>query len=115
MEDGSAVGFMNFFVDEGTLTGVCIGYDLDRPRKLALYRLVFALLIAEAAKLRLTANLSAGAGEFKMLRGAIPVQEYDAVYDRHLPPYRRFAWRSLEAAARIGAIASARLLRFPLH
>jgi len=109
IEDGRVAGFMNFFVDEGMLTGVGIGYDLNRPRKLALYRLAFAVLIAEAAKLRLIANLSAGKGEFKMLRGAVPVQEYDALYDGHLPPYRRFAWRFLEVLARIGAIASRRL------
>jgi len=33
-----------------------------------------------------------------MLRGAVPVEEFDAVYDRHLPLHRRLAWTLLGVA-----------------
>jgi len=40
-------------------------------------------------------NLSAGAEAFKMLRGARPRLEYEAVFARHLPLVRRLPWRIL--------------------
>jgi hypothetical protein len=89
---GTIDGFIVFFVDDGVLTGVFIGYDRGLPRRLGLYRQLIAVLVAEARDRGLLLNLSAGAAEFKSLRGAFPVIEYDAVYDRHLSPRRRLAW-----------------------
>ena len=81
-----------------------ICYDVNLPPQFALYRMIFALMIAEAGERKMLLNLSAAAGEFKMLRGAEPIQEYDAVYDRHLPRSRRIAWRFLSAVARMGQL-----------
>lgn len=89
---GRIDGFVAFFETSGVLTGVYIGHDRSLPLELGLYRQLIAILIAEARDRGVLLNLSGGAGEFKQLRGAVPVVEYDAVYDRHLPPRRRLAW-----------------------
>ena len=84
------------------MTASLIGYDLTLPLELGLYRMSVALMISEAAKRKMLLQLSAGAGEFKMLRGAVRVQEYDAVYDAHLPIQRRLPWACLQAIGRVG-------------
>ena len=83
------------------MTGALLGYDLGLPRKLGLYRLLFALLTAEAADAGLVLNLGGGSGRFKLLRGAMAAEEFDAVYDAHLPPHRRFSWTLLLTAAHL--------------
>jgi len=85
------------------VTGVVLGYERSLPQGLGLYRMLFALLTAEAAERELLLNLSAGAGRFKALRGAVPVEEFDAVYDRHLPAPRRVVWAGIAVASRLGA------------
>ncbi|HSF01902.1 MAG TPA: class I SAM-dependent methyltransferase, partial [Solirubrobacterales bacterium] len=72
-------------------------------RGLGLYRTLMALFIAEASERQLLLNLSAGADQFKALRGAVPVEEFDAVYDRHLPVLRRSVWAGLAVAGRLKA------------
>ena len=99
--DGRIDGFVAYFVDDRVMTGVLLGYDLALPRKLGLYRLLFALLTAEAADAGLVLNLGGGNGRFKLLRGAMAAEEFDAVYDAHLPPHRRFSWTFLMTAAHL--------------
>jgi len=74
------------------MTGFVMGYDIEIPHQLGLYRQAFVLFLDEARRRRQILNLSAGAGSFKEFRGAVPHIEYDAVYDRHLPYDRQFAW-----------------------
>jgi hypothetical protein len=97
-KDGRVDGFVAHFVRGGVMTSAVLGYDQGLPRKLALYRQLYAILIREATEQRLLLHLSGGASRFKELRGALPEEEYDAVYDRHLPPKRRFAWSCLARA-----------------
>ena len=99
--DGRIDGFVAYFVDDRVMTGSLLGYDRELPRQLGMYRLLFALLTAEAAEARLLLNLGGGTGRFKLLRGAVPTEEFDAVYDAHLPGHRRFAWTLLLTAARL--------------
>jgi hypothetical protein len=101
--DGQIDGFIAYFVENGVLTGAIIGYDRSLSRRLGLYRMLVALLITEAAERKLLLNLSGGAGRFKALRGAVPVEEFDAVYDRHLPARRRVVWAGLALAGRLAA------------
>ena len=94
-KDGRIDGFIGYFVLDGITIGLVIGYDLEQPRRLGLYRMCVGLLTEGARQAGALMHLSAGAGAFKMHRGALPAPEYDAVYDRHLSSSRRFAWRIL--------------------
>jgi len=80
----------------GVLTSPVVGYDLDLPRSLGLYRRLAAMPVLEARRRGLPLNLSAGVGRFKSLRGGEAVMEYLGVYDRHLPTGRRLPWRCVE-------------------
>jgi len=102
-QGGTLDAFIAYYIREPVLTGAILGYDLKRPRKTGLYRLLIAMFIEEASKRGLIVNLSAGAGGFKMLRGALPVEEFDAVYDHHLSPQRRAVWTALRLSAKFGA------------
>jgi hypothetical protein len=109
-KDGRIDGFVNYFVQGDRMTGGVLGYDLRIPQKTGLYRMLMAILIAEATQRGLRLNLSAGVGHFKMLRGALPVEEYDAVYDRHLRGSRRLAWAALRIGGRLGSWSKPPLL-----
>jgi hypothetical protein len=102
VKDGRVDAFAAFWVHDQVMIGALIGYDRTLPRTHGLYRLIIAAMIREAGARRLVLNLSGGAGEFKMLRGAVPIEEFDAVYDRHLPAARRLAWRALASVANLG-------------
>ncbi len=94
-KNGRIDSFVAYFVQGGVITCAILGYDRSLPRELALYRLAFAIVMAEGRRQGMLVNLSGGAGDFKMLRGGIPVEEFDAVYDYHLPGHRRVAWTTL--------------------
>jgi len=104
MEDGRLDAFVSYFVEDELMTSSLVAHDRNRPRKLALYRLTFALLIEEAAKRKVLLNMSAGAGDFKLFRGAQLVQECDAVYDRHLPVARRLPWVTVNLMTQLGRL-----------
>src|SRR5262249_5247614 len=94
--DGATHAFCVLYANNGHLVAMLLGYDRGRPREDGLYRQVMMLKSLEAKRAGVTVNLSGGAGEFKMLRGASEQVEYDAVYDRHLPAWRRVGWRLVE-------------------
>jgi len=71
------------------ITAPIVGYNTALPRELGLYRLLMASVFEQAALTGATVNLSAGAAQFKRLRGGKPAIEYSAVLTRHLPAYRR--------------------------
>ena len=76
-------------------------YDRTQPQKSGLFRMQImhpVVQVAEPAGLPI--NLGSGSGRFKRLRGATQAIEYDAVWDAHLPAWRRLAWRCLERKAR---------------
>ncbi len=99
-KEGSIDAFKAWYVRDGVMTGAFVGYDRQKPRKLGLYRQAVALQASEAARLGLMLSWSGGVGEFKRLRGATPHEEYEAVWDRHLSPRRRFPWALLERVGR---------------
>ena len=87
--------------DNGCLTSALVGYDTTLPRSLGLYRLAMMHTMLHAENSGTLLNVSGGAGDFKTLRGAFPVREYDAVFDAHLPPWRRLPWRLAAAEGRL--------------
>ena len=97
-KDGRVDGFIAHFVRDGVMTAAVLGYDQRLPRKLGLSGQLYAIVVREATKQQLVLNLSGGAARFKEFRGALPEEEYGAIYDRHLPPSRRFAWTCLAHA-----------------
>lgn len=104
VEDGRLDAFVSYFVEDELMTSSLLAHDRNRPRTSALYRLTFALLIEEAAKRKVPLNMSAGAGDFKLFRGAQLVQESDAVYDRHLPIARRLPWVTVNLMTQLGRL-----------
>jgi hypothetical protein len=84
--------FSAYYVDNQIVTASLIGYDTSLPIEFGLYRQAMALFVRFAEEQGQVLNLSAGAGSFKSLRGGVPCVEYFAVFDRHLPYYRRAGW-----------------------
>lgn len=94
--DGRIDAVMGYFIRNGAMTAPLFGYDTRLPKQAALYRLLTVHLIRDALERGLIVHASAGVGPFKKLRGGVPVIEYNAVYDRHLPPSRQHAWSMLK-------------------
>lgn len=104
-QGGRIDGFIAYYIRNSVMTSSLLGYDQDLPRERGLYRMLFALQMAEAAERRLLLNISAGADRFKLLRGGMPVEEFDAVYDWHLPIQQRYAWAALRITTHLWARA----------
>ena len=87
-----------------TFTSPIVGYDTSLPRQLGLYRLLTACAYEATMEKGCRLNFSAGAAEFKRLRGGAPAIEYSAVYTRHLSRKIRNALGALSLATRrVGA------------
>lgn len=94
-DDGRLDGVVGTFTRDGVMTAPVVGYDTSLPQHLGLYRMLMSIVLQEAAKAKLTLNLSSGASHFKRIRGGVASLEYTAVYCRHLPFVRRLAWQTL--------------------
>jgi len=88
-ESQQIVATIGLFTQQNTITAPIVGYKIDAPRNLGLYRLLMAQLLKITYERGQTLNLSSGAGDFKKQRGGIPTIEYTAIYSRHLPVIRR--------------------------
>ncbi|MFG1498369.1 GNAT family N-acetyltransferase [Saccharospirillum sp. HFRX-1] len=86
------LGVAGLYGVDQTITAPVIGYDTERPMRLALYRRLIAFVIRYAMDHQLTLNLSAGSPDFKRRRGGVAAIEYSYVYVRHLGLYRRAVW-----------------------
>lgn len=96
--EDSLCGVLGVVERDGMMATPVLGYDLAAPAGEGLYRRLFlrAMLWAEEAGLQ--KHCSAGAGAFKLHRGATRHVEYAAVDARHLPAWRRGALRVLHAS-----------------
>jgi hypothetical protein len=79
------------------MTQPLFGYDTNLPQSLGLYRLLSTQIALEGIKYHRLVHCSAGVGEFKRLRGAVPSLEYNAVYHQHLPRRRQLPWCVLKS------------------
>jgi hypothetical protein len=102
-ETGSIDAVLGYYFREGVMTTPIFGYDTKLPQSIGLYRMLSAALIRLALHHGHLLHESSGAAQFKRNRGASSTIEYTAVYDRHLPAYRRWGWSLLETVLnRIG-------------
>lgn len=94
-KQGRLDAILGYYSRNGVMTTPIFGYDTGLPKETGLYRMLSALLIREAQERKLLLNESSGAAQFKRNRGAEGEVEYTAVYDSHLPLYRRSVWTFL--------------------
>lgn len=99
-QQGVLQAAVGLFEIGNTITAPIVGYATERPSEEGLYRLLMATVYEQAAVRSSRINLSAGAAQFKRLRGGVGTIEYSAVYTRHLPANRRRAVGLLGMLAR---------------
>ncbi|NIK75187.1 hypothetical protein FHS15_000285 [Paenibacillus castaneae] len=95
--DGILQGVVGCFIRGDVITVPLVGYNTSLPQEIGLYRMLMAMVLKEAAEREQLLHLSSGAAHFKRIRGAAPAIEYSAVYVKHLPLGRRWAWTILGA------------------
>lgn len=95
-QKGILVGIIGSFVRHNVLTTPLLGYDLTLPKKEGVYRLLSAMIQELSAEHHAICNNSAGAGNFKKLRGASPTIEYTMLYTKHLRWWRKLPWYILK-------------------
>jgi hypothetical protein len=94
--DGRIMAVGGLFARAGVATAPIVGYDVQRSPSEGLYRIACLLFCVPAMAAGLRLNGSAGAPEFKRVRGARPEIESMAVSTSHLSLFRRMALRGLE-------------------
>jgi hypothetical protein len=92
---GQLQGIFGGFSQAGVLSAPIVGYNTALPVRAGLYRLVTACAFQAAMRRAERLNFSAGAAEFKRLRGGKATMEFSAVYAPHLPLRTRLAIRTL--------------------
>jgi hypothetical protein len=101
--DGRFDAMFGIFALGGAMTATLFGFDGAVPQEVGLYRMLSVLTTREAQRRGLVLHVSAGAAAFKRHRGASVAIEVHAVFDDHLPAWRRAPWAALEVAlGRVG-------------
>ncbi|WP_440711446.1 GNAT family N-acetyltransferase [Herbiconiux sp. YIM B11900] len=98
--DGRIDGVVGTIVANGFLAAPFVGYDTALPQEAGLYRMLSYLIARRAHEAGVRLHGSSGVADFKRNRGAEAETEYLAVFTRHLPPVRRFAWWFLDQVIR---------------
>ena len=91
--DGVIVSVAGSLVRGGVLTPPVVGYDTTRPISEGLYRIASYLFSEQAQSLGARLHASAGAADFKRVRGARPVIECTAIWAGSVPAWRRWLLR----------------------
>jgi hypothetical protein len=92
---GQIMAVAGCMVRGDVMTVPVLGYDMARPQDEGLYRIASLMFGDFALENRLRLNGSAGAGEFKRLRGARSQVEYLACHIAHLSAPRQWVLRAL--------------------
>jgi hypothetical protein len=90
-------GFVGMIHRAGVSATPLLGYDIDAPVELGLYRRLMLRAFRTCEARRTQFHCSAGAGLFKFNRGAAAHVEFAAVWANHLPAFRRANLRVLAA------------------
>lgn len=90
-KDGEVAGVVGVFQRKNGMTAPFLGYDI-RKNVNQLYGMLTQIAIDEAEQQQVVLNDGSGAGIAKLYRGMNAVPEFIAVYDQHLPFYRRLFW-----------------------
>jgi hypothetical protein len=98
--DGRINAVMGFFVRNGAMTQPLFGYDTGLPQEEGLYRLLTLITLQEGQRRNLLVHASGGVGKFKKMRGGRSVIEYNAVFSKHLPAWRRRPWQLIRAISK---------------
>jgi len=93
------VGVVGLIGEEGVITAPIIGYDDSYDIKEALYRRVISYSVEYAMQRKYLLNLSSGASNFKVMRGAEAHLEYMFVNVKHLSLFKKIIWRILSLLA----------------
>ncbi|GHB47808.1 hypothetical protein GCM10007094_41390 [Pseudovibrio japonicus] len=88
------------FRSNGKICAPMAGYDASNSEDKGLYRILSWIAHDVAIKEGLSYNMSSGAADFKLKRGARPTVEYMAVYAKHLPQHKQFLIQKLSDALR---------------
>ena len=94
--NGKINAVMGFFVRNGAMTQPLFGYDTFLPQEEGLYRLLTLITLQEGLERKLLVHASGGVGKFKKVRGGKSITEYNAVFTRHLPAWRRRPWKLIK-------------------
>ena len=92
---GQIMAVAGMLAKGGIMTPPVVGYDTSRPKQEALYRIACYMFSDWAMVRGLRLHGSAGAAEFKRLRGAKGVIEYMAIHGGHLGAARQAPVRLL--------------------
>lgn len=90
-------GVVGYYIKQQTLVCSFFGYDKRKQNKTEIYRLLSTLLLLEAKKKAKIFHQSAGASFYKSIRRAQGLQEYHAVYMKHLPIKQQLTWHAVKA------------------
>lgn len=93
------VGVVGLVGEDGVITAPIVGYDTSYDIKEALYRRVIAYSIEYAMQRKYLLNLSSGASNFKIMRGAEAHLEYMFVNVKHLGFFKKIIWKILSLIA----------------
>lgn len=95
-KESKAEGVVGFFKRQGVMTTPILGYNTDLPREENLYRILSMRLWLEAQNNNLISHRSAGAGEFKKIRGAKNYFEYRTIYLNNTGFFKKIVFKGLE-------------------
>jgi len=91
-KDGKIDGIFGCFKIGKEMIVPFFGYEKSEEMSAKMYRMLATLIVKEAEAQNLVLNNSSGASGPKKNRGHTPALEYTAIFDDHLPTYRRYFW-----------------------
>jgi len=91
-KEGKIYGVTGFLQKNGYILVPFFGYDTSVPQEEGLYRMLSSVIIDEINRVKLISHQGSGAGQFKKWRGFFEHLEYVAIFDHHLPLFRRLFW-----------------------